>query len=175
MLMQWSVDMPLLKALQNTGLGPEHFEYVKAMQLYKQACKRYARVPKDFRFSDNPLKRLQFFNEQELYKLECKRYHLARGKWLEFKAEQKLGAELTPAKIAELLRIEIPSTQQEIEADIRREATANSFKPGEFEQLQNEVRERAGMSVKEQFKASHTVSDPTDNDFEPLPDNKDGE
>ncbi len=164
--------MPLLKALQNKGLGPEHYEYVNAMQLYKQACKRYARVPKDFRFSNEPLKRLQFFNEQELYKLECRKYHLARGKWLEFKAEQKLGSELTPAKIAELLRIEIPSTQKEIEADIKREAIADSFTKEELEKLKKEVRERAGISTREQFKTSNTANDPTVNDFEPLPDDE---
>jgi len=171
--------MPLLKALQDKGLGPEHYEYVKAMQLYRQACSRYARVPKDFRFSDNQLKRLQFFNERELYVLECKKFHVARAKWLTYKAEQKLGAELTPAKIAELLQLEIPSTQKELLDDAKKQAIADSFKDGELEKLAQEVRERAeareslrAMTTKQQFMSpanDRVRDDPTFGDDAPLP------
>jgi hypothetical protein len=171
-------DMPLLKAWQNTATGPEYVKYVEALTRYQQVCRRYSKVPKEFRFSSDPLQQLQFFREKELYITECKRFHAARNEWIKFKAEQKLGTDLTPEKVAELLRLEIPSTMTELIKDAKQNAIASTFKDGELERLKQEVIDRANakaledekqQTTRERFQSSTVRDDPTFGDDAPLP------
>ena len=165
--------MAFLKAIQQTNTQ-EFVEYTTELIAYKKACSVYKRTENLLKDAAAPLQRLQYLEAKETFKTACKRYHIARVKYGNVVALQKLRAvnpELDALTFAQLTGIKIPLSLAEMLKQERQDAIARSMTDEQFETIKNAaIKNKLALeSAKTQFlKSTEDKPDATLGDFEPL-------
>lgn len=155
----------------------EYEEYTAALVTYKLACKEFTKIRQKYKYSTEAKERLLYYEARDRYGLACRAYNVARAKWEQLVVKVRMQADYGDTlglDLSRVLGVKIPLSVADLKKANDERRIEESFKPGELERLQSEIRQAysANRPTRLNFMSrddDESEKDKTAGDFEPLP------